>query len=306
MNSSGDQPTCLMFQRIVSAIKGTLASLILIANTLIVFSIMIPFALIKLVLPFRLVRAFTDFFLNNLGEIWVTINGMWINAVGGTRWHLKGFEKFNYRGWFLVSSNHQSWVDILVLQKVFNRRIPLLKFFIKQELIYVPIMGLAWWALDFPFMRRKGGASAKKDLETARKACEKFRVIPTSVISFMEGTRYTTEKAGQTKTPYKHLLKPKTGGVGMALETMGEMFNSMLDVTIVYPHGVPTMVDLITGKIDDVIVTVRQVPIPKSLLVNEQGDAPPRGALQEWINEMWVAKDREIDQLKAAFEAGKL
>jgi len=172
-------------------------------------------------------------------------------------------------------------------------------------LIYVPVMGLAWWALDFPFMRRKGGASAKKDLETARKACEKFRVIPTSVISFMEGTRYSPEKAAQTKSPYRHLLKPKTGGVGMALETMGEMFNSLLDVTIVYPHGVPTMIDLITGKIEDVIVTVRQVPIPKTLLVNEQGEAPPRAALQAWINTMWLAKDGEIERLTAEFKAGK-
>lgn len=295
-----------MFQRIVSALKATSAYLVLTVNTLTVFSLMIPIALIKLLLPFRFVRAVTDFFLNTLAEIWVTVNSAWINTVGGTRFHLKGFEQFNYKGWYLVSSNHQTWVDILVLQRAFNKRIPLLKFFIKQELIYVPILGLAWWALDFPFMRRKGGASAKKDLETARKACEKFRVIPTSVISFMEGTRYTPAKAEQTKTPYRHLLKPKTGGVGMALETMGEMFNGMLDVTIVYPHGVPTVTDLISGRLRDVIVTVRQLPIPKTVLVNEDGEAPPREALQGWISAMWSAKDGEIDQLKADFAAGKL
>jgi 1-acyl-sn-glycerol-3-phosphate acyltransferase len=183
-----------MLHRIVSAIKGTFASFMLAANTLTVFSLLMPFALIKLLLPFRIVRVVTDFVLNSLGEIWIGINGMWMAIVGGTRWHVRGADKFNAKGWYLVSSNHQSWVDILVLQKVFNRRIPLLKFFIKHELIYVPFMGLAWWALDFPFMRRKGGATARKDLETARKACEKFRVIPTSVISFMEGTRYTPRR----------------------------------------------------------------------------------------------------------------
>lgn len=295
-----------MFQRIVSAIKGTLASLVLFCNTVVMFSLMIPFALLKLLLPFGFLRGPLDYVLNTIAEIWIANNGLWIKAVGGTRWHLKGFDRFNYRGWYLVSSNHQSWVDILVLQKVFNRRIPLLKFFIKHELIYVPIMGLAWWALDFPFMRRKGGASAQKDLATARKSCEKFRVIPTSVISFVEGTRYAPEKAKQMRSPYKHLLKPKTGGVGMALETMGEMFNGMLDVTIVYPHGVPTFIDLLTGKIDDVIVTVREVPIPKNLLVDEQGHAPTRSALQHWINDMWQAKDREIAQLTAEFAAGKI
>lgn len=295
-----------MLQRIVSALKWTLASFVLSTNIVVVFSLMIPFALIKLLLPFRPVRAATDFVLNTLAGIWISVNSMWMAAVGHTRWHLQGFEQFNRKGWYLVSSNHQSWVDILVLQKVFNYRIPFLKFFIKHELIYVPIMGLAWWALDFPFMKRKGGASAQKDLDTARKACEKFRVVPTSVISFVEGTRYTPGKAAEQKSPYRHLLKPKTGGVGMALETMGEMFHALLDVTIVYPHGVPTFVDLLTGRIDDVIVTVRQVPIPKALLVNDQGEAPPRAQLQAWVNEMWLAKDSEIDQLNARFAAGKL
>jgi len=288
----------------LSAFKVTFASLALALNTLVMFSLLMPFALIKLVLPFRIVRVFTDFMLNGIAEVWIGNNIRWMAAVGNDGWQVHGLEKFTYRSWYLVSSNHQSWVDILVLQRVFNRRIPLLKFFIKHELLYVPIMGLAWWALDFPFMRRKGGASAKKDLETARKACEKFRVIPTSVISFMEGTRYTPAKAKATQTPYKHLLKPKTGGIGMALETMGEMFEGLVDVTIVYPHGVPTFVDLLTGRVDDVIVNVRMVPIPKHLLVNEQGEPPPRSALQAWINEMWAVKDAEIDRLSAPF-AGK-
>jgi 1-acyl-sn-glycerol-3-phosphate acyltransferase len=294
-----------MLQGFVSAIKWALASLVLVVNVVVVFSTMIPFALIKLVLPFRPVRVVTDAVLNALASNWITINGWWMAAVGHTRWHLKGFEGFNIKGWYLISSNHQSWVDILVLQKVFNGKIPFLKFFIKHELIYVPIMGLAWWALDFPFMKRKGGSSAQKDLETARKACEKYRVIPTSVISFMEGTRYSPAKAKVQRSPYRHLLKPKTGGVGMALETMGEMFNALLDVTIVYPNGVPTFADLLTGKIDDVIVTVRELPIPKHLLVNEKGEAAPRAQIQAWVNEMWVAKDAEIDAVMAQFAAEK-
>jgi 1-acyl-sn-glycerol-3-phosphate acyltransferase len=292
-----------MLKRIVSALKIILASLALALNSLAGFSLLMPLALIKLLLPFRFVRVFTDFILNSVAEIWVGNNGLWMRAVGNAGWQVKGVDQFTYRSWYLVSSNHQSWVDILVLQKVFNRRIPLLKFFLKQELIYVPVMGLAWWALDFPFMRRQGGMSAKKDLETARKACEKFRVIPTSVISFMEGTRYTPAKAAESNTPYKHLLRPKSGGIGMALQTMGEMFNGLIDVTIVYPHGVPTFVDLLTGRVDDVIVNVRQLPIPKHLLINEQGEAPHRKVLQAWINDMWSEKDAEIERLRTELAA---
>ena len=292
-----------MIQRISSAIKWLLTSSLLVCNTLVVFSLMIPFALLKLVLPLSLVRRPVDAVLNGLATIWIDINAAWMAAVGRTRWHLQGFGQFNPRGWYLVSSNHQSWVDILVLQKLFNRKIPMLKFFIKHELIYVPIMGLAWWALDFPFMKRRGGRTAKQDLATARQSCEKFKLIPTSVISFVEGTRYTPAKAAEQKSPHKHLLRPKSGGVGMAIETMGELFQSLVDVTIVYPRGVPTFMDLLTGRLSDVIVTVREVPIPKHLLVDEKGDAPPRTALQEWVNAMWQAKDLEIERLTAEFQA---
>lgn len=292
-----------MVQPILSAVRWTFASIILVLNIAVHFPVLMLFALLKLVLPLRPVRVVVDFIMNNIAESWIGVNGLWIMIVGNAGWQVKGVDSFNYKGWYLVSSNHQSWVDILVLQKVFNKRIPLLKFFLKKELLYVPLMGLAWWALDFPFMQRKGGVSAKKDLETARKACEKYRVIPTSVISFMEGTRYTSAKAAQQKTPYQNLLKPKTGGVGMALETMGELFDALVDVTIVYPRGVPTFVDLMTGKVDDVIVTVRQVPIPKHLLVDEAGEPAPRAQLQAWVNELWMAKDQEIAQLRAS---GKL
>ncbi|RZI81925.1 MAG: acyltransferase [Rubrivivax sp.] len=289
-----------MFSRLVSFAKATTASTIIALNTLVGFTLMIPFALIKLALPLRPVRRFTDYFLNTIGETWVAVNGLWIDGIGHTRWRVSGAEQFKRQGWYLVSSNHQSWVDILVLQKVFGGRIPLLKFFIKKELIYVPVIGLAWWALDFPFMSRKGGrASAAKDLETARKACEKFRVVPTSVISFLEGTRFTPAKHGTQQSPYKHLLKPKTGGIGMALAVMGEQFDAMIDVTIVYPQGVPTFTDLICGRLSEVIVDVRQIQIPQDLKVDSGTDANYRSRLQSWVNGLWAEKDRRLEELAA-------
>ncbi|MFN3618424.1 MAG: acetyltransferase, partial [Aquabacterium sp.] len=148
-------------------------------------------------------------------------------------------------------------------------------------------------------MRRRGGASAQKDLETARKACEKFKVIPTSVISFLEGTRFTPAKHDQQKSPYRNLLKPKTGGVAMSLETMGDLFDGLLDVTIVYPRGIPTFMDLMTGSLEEVIVTARLRPIPPELLSGARGQGVDRTQLQQWVNTLWEEKDAEIDQIKA-------
>ena len=282
---------------LLAPFKATFAGVVLAVSTFLAFCLMMPLALIKLVLPVRGVRAVVDVVLNAIAETWISLNNAWMALVGSTQWDVSGLENFKRQGWYLVGANHQSWVDILVLQRVFNRRIPLLKFFIKHELIYVPIIGLAWWALDFPFMRRKGGASARKDLEAARKACEKFRVVPTSVISFMEGTRFTPAKHKQQNAPYRHLLKPKSGGIAMALETLGDKLEALVDVTIVYPDGVPSFTDLMCGRVRRVVVTVRQVHIPDDLHATEGPDAAYRQRLQGWVNGIWDAKDAEIEAL---------
>ena len=214
------------------------------------------FALLRLLLPFRAARRVLDPVLNWIANRWVTCNTWWMSLTQPTVWDVQGLEQFSYRGWYMVNCNHQSWVDIFVLQRVFNGRIPLLKFFLKQQLIWVPVMGLAWWALDFPFMRRHSDQVLRKhpekrleDLETTRRACEKFALVPTSVMNFVEGTRFTPAKHAAQKSPYQHLLKPKAGGLALALHALGHRFDSLIDVTIVYPGGAPTFWQFLRGDV---------------------------------------------------------
>ncbi|WP_417070141.1 acyltransferase [Niveibacterium terrae] len=290
-----------MSNPVVSSIKGCIGSLIIAANTLILTCVMIPFALAKLVLPSgSLARRIVDRVLNALADTWVRINGLWIALLQKVRWDVEGTDTLRKRGWYLVSSNHQSWVDILVLQKIFQDRIPFLKFFLKQELIYVPVIGLAWWALDFPFMRRgKGAKSGRSDLAATRKACERFKTLPTSVMNFLEGTRLTAAKHSAQRSPYKNLLKPKIGGLSIALATMGEQFDSMLDVTILYPHGVPTFWDILSGGVHEVRVRVREIAIPRDLIDGDyERDAAFRARVQAWVHTMWQEKDLLLEELK--------
>ena len=285
----------------MSGLKGGIASVILFCNILVVFSAMMPFALVKLLVPLPFVRRTMDRALNALAQSWIAINGWWIALMQRVTWRVTGLETLRDKDWYLVSSNHQTWVDILVLQKVFAGRIPFLKFFLKRELMYVPFMGLAWWALDFPFMRRSGGGrSFAKDLAATRKSCERFRMIPTSVINFLEGTRLTVAKHAAQSSPYRHLLKPKVGGLAMALAVMGDRFNSYLDVTIVYPQGVPRFWDLLCGRMKEVVVRVREVKIPQALVTGSyDADANYRQLLQDWIQKMWVEKDGYIAEVLA-------
>jgi 1-acyl-sn-glycerol-3-phosphate acyltransferase len=284
---------------IVETAKGVIATATLACNTVAVVCCMCPLAVLKLALPVGRLRSLVDRALNALAASWIWINGAWIAAVGRTRWEVSGLAGLRSGRWYLLSCNHQSWVDIFVLQKVFHGRVPLLKFFLKRELIYVPVIGLAWWALDFPFVRRTGGLrGSKEDVEATRRSCERFKAIPTCVINFLEGTRYTREKAAAQRSPYRHLLKPKAAGMAIALATMGDKFDALLDVTIVYPAGVPSFWDLVSGRLAAVIVTVRELPMPSTLVTSDSPRDPAfRGAVQSWVHELWAEKDRRVDEL---------
>ena len=286
-------------------LSGVVAALLLGLNTLFWVPILLLFSLIKLVIPLPPLRRALAPVLVFIAESWIACNSAWMALTQRCTWDVSGFENLERRSWYLVNCNHQSWVDILVLQRLLNRRIPLLKFFLKQQLIWVPVMGLAWWALDFPFMRRHSEEFLKKhpemrgkDQETTRRACEKFALVPTSVMNFLEGTRFTQAKHQRQQSPYVHLLKPKAGGMALALNAMGDKFQAILDVTIVYPDGTPTFWHFLQGKMHRVVVRARLLPIPRNLMsADYTGDPAVRAAFQVWVQESWREKDAQITGL---------
>ncbi|MCH7344842.1 acyltransferase [Pelomonas sp. CA6] len=288
-----------MLRFLPAPLRGVLTGLLLVLNTIFHFSLMIPAALLKLVLPAGALRRACDRWLNGAASAWVAVNNAWIAAVGPAHWDVQGVDGLHERGWYLVSPNHQTWVDILVLQRVFHGRIPFLKFFLKHELIWVPVIGLAWWALDFPFMKRGRNAGAQAaDLATTRRACEKFKTIPTTVINFVEGTRFQPAKHAQQRSPYRHLLRPKIGALGMAMATMGEQFEALLDVTLVYPQGAPSFWQLLCGRSGPVVVRVQRREIPADLVGgNPQTDKALRARLSAWVEQQWQEKDALMESL---------
>jgi 1-acyl-sn-glycerol-3-phosphate acyltransferase len=302
-----------MIHFLPSSLIFLVATLLMVLNALFWVPILLVFASLKFILPFRPVRLAIDPILLFIAESWIACNSGWMALTQQTTWDVEGIEGLDPKSWYLVNSNHQSWVDILVLQHLLNRRIPLLKFFIKQQLIWVPVMGLAWWALDFPFMRRHSEEFLKKhpemrgkDQETTRRACEKFALIPTSVMNFLEGTRFTAAKHAKQNSPYVHLLKPKAGGMALALNAMGDKFRSILDVTVVYPDGTPTFNDFLAGKLRRVTVRVRSLPIPSHLLGGDYAQDPVfREAFAQWVQQLWRDKDAQITTLLAQNTSAK-
>jgi len=294
-----------MLNKLPPWLVGSIASVLMVLNALFWVPILLLFSLLKLLLPFPAAQKFFAPVLLWIAEAWISCNSGWMALTQRTQWDVTGLDALQPDSWYMVNCNHQSWVDILVLQHLLNRKIPLLKFFLKQQLIWVPAMGLAWWALDFPFMRRHGEEYLKKhpemrgkDQETTRRACAKFALVPTSVMNFLEGTRFTPAKHARQQSPYQHLLKPKVGGMALALDAMGDKFRAIVDLTIVYPDGTPSFWHFLQGRMHRVIVRARVLPIPAHLVgADYSGDADVRQQYQAWVQQLWREKDALIAQL---------
>lgn len=299
-----------MVNALLHQIVGTISIIVYFFNTVLWSTPIFILAVFKLI-PIAPWRRFISYLLDACATAWISVNNLNQRISGRTSWQVNGLEKLTRDDWYLVIANHQSWVDILVLQRVFNRKIPFLKFFLKKELIYVPILGLAWWALDFPFMRRYSKAFLAKhphlkgkDMETTRQACEKFRTKPVSIMNFVEGTRFTAGKHAKQGSPFEHLLKPKAGGVAFVLSAMGDHLHKLIDVTIDYPQGVPSFWDFVSGKVRNIRVNIDVMPI-KDIMENgifsdKYFDDPHvRERFQAWLNERWQAKDNLLDSLNA-------
>ena len=288
-------------------LTGCLVTLLLLCNTLILFGPLMLFALLKLISPGRL-RDYNSWAVMWIAETWSEIDKRIFALCLPTRWDIRGADNLSRTTSYLVISNHQSWVDIPALMQGLNRRTPFFKFFLKKELIWVPFLGLAWWALDYPFMKRYSKAFLAKhpelkgqDLKITQAACELFKRQPVTVVNYLEGTRFTPAKRAQQQSPYTYLLKPKAGGVAFVLAAMGPQLDAVLDVTVVYPQAkIPGFWALISGQVPKVIVDIQTRELDPALCQGDYENDPVfRAQIQSWVNQLWIKKDQRISTLRA-------
>lgn len=288
---------------------GTLTLLLLVLNTVFWAIPLYVLVLVKLVTPRGALRDRISMLASDCAQNWALCNAWAVEHLLRVDLDVRFETEVHRRGQYLVCCNHQSWNDITVLMCAFGRRAPFFKFFLKRQLIWVPVLGLAWWGLDYPFMSRytrqqieKNPALKGRDLEATRRACEAFARQPVLVLNFLEGTRYTAAKHAQQASPYRHLLKPKSGGFAFALGAMGERLDGILDVTIAYPDGAREQWDFLCGRVRRVRVAVQAARLPEGLQaqLSEGGydqDPAVRARFNQWIAELWAAKDQQLARM---------
>ena len=237
--------------------------------------------------------------------IWWTTANRWmiqrLNLVS-PEIHWEGREHLSPAQWYLVVCNHQTWADILLLQTYLLDDIPPLKFFTKSQLIWLPFVGQAMYALGFPFVKRVSREQIKKnpslrsaDKDNVMKTCEGLKNHPSAILNFAEGTRRTEEKHRLQDYAFKHLLKPKAGGINYTLDGMSSHLNGLVDVTIIYPDGAPRFWDFLQGKSGRVIFDARYRPLPE-FSAEQAGETQHKAEVAQWVQRLWEEKDALISR----------
>ncbi|WP_455802857.1 acyltransferase [Acinetobacter guillouiae] len=248
----------------------------------------------------------------NITNSWLSVNNWLIDHVlPETQWDITVDENLdlNMQGRYLMTCNHQSWVDTTVNQYFGLTRMPLTRFFTKWELIFIPFVGQAFKILGFPMMKRhtkeqiaKNPELKTRDMEEARKACEQLLSQPFTLLNYLEGTRFNPEKHAQQQSPFTNLLKPKAGGLALALSILGDKIDALVDMTIVYPDGAPGYGEFWLGEVPRIAVNMRKIEIPEWVLGgNYEDDAEYRERFQNWVDDLWTEKDQLISTIKQKY-----
>ncbi|HBT7212444.1 TPA: acyltransferase [Klebsiella pneumoniae] len=291
--------------RLLAAITLPLSIALTILVTIICSVPIIVAGLIKLLVPIPAVWRSISVFCNFMMYCWCEGLALLLHLNPWLKWDVQGLEGLNKKNWYLLISNHHSWADIVVLCVLFRKHIPMNKYFLKQQLAWVPFIGLACWALDMPFMRRYSRSylirhpeRRGKDVETTRRSCEKFRAHPTTIVNFVEGSRFTEEKKRETRSPYHNLLPPKAAGIAMALNVLGSQFDKLLNVTLCYQdnHTRP-FYDMLSGRLTRIVVRINLVPIGEELHGDYVNDKNFKRGFQRWLNGLWEEKDRQLTDI---------
>ena len=259
----------------------------------------------RALIPFRSFKVLLSKISNFIGDIIVYCCRVIMFVLHQNSIKIYDDNKFDRSKWYLAMSNHQSWADIFIILAAGNFRIPLIKFFMKKELAWIPFIYLANKTLNMPFVSRhskedlkKNPALRQEDYRNTLDSCRRFKRSPSTVFSYAEGTRNNPKKYKLQESPYKNLLKPKIGGMATAISAIDNI-DTLVDFSLIYKSNKRSAWSFLNGEMKNVKVLIKKYKIPDHLKnKNYSIDKQYRIDFKDWIEEIWEEKDREIERLK--------
>ena len=290
---------------IKSNIIGFFTFILIVIELIIGFGTLTIVNIPRAIFPLKSLKIKLSKISNTIGEY--TVYGLKIIMKIMHRDSMQIFDdnEFNKNQWYMAVSNHQSWADIFILLVAAHNRIPLLKFFMKKELAWIPFIFLANKTLNMPFVNRHSKKQLEKnpnlrfkDYENTLMACKRFQRSPSTIFSYAEGTRNNSKKHKAQNSPYKNLLIPRVGGIATALSAMPNI-DVLVDYSVVYKSDKRGAWAFLKGDMRDVKVSVKKYTIPENLKnKNYSNDEEYRNNFKIWIETIWEEKDKEIERLK--------
>ena len=134
----------MSFGKRLNGVKSLYKNIIgvLTVNTIIIILsigvIVLSIVCLPRVFPSRKIKKFITGIANGIGEIVVWTMKISLIPLHRPNWMIEFPEGISKKSWYLGTSNHMSWADIFVLLFSANYKAPLLKFFMKKQLRWIP------------------------------------------------------------------------------------------------------------------------------------------------------------------------
>ena len=235
--------------------------------------------------------------------LWININELLITRLLRIQIDIPQINQMSENNWYILTSNHQSFFDIILVQIFCKRHKLYNKFFMKESLIYLPFIGISCWGLDFVFIKRFSKKDLKRNPEKIAKQhnyilqkCELYKTYPCTIVNFIEGTRYTKNKAA--KSSYKNILGPQPMGLSLLMTTMQPKIKQVLDISIVYPDRVDNFFDLFFQSNHKILLSCNIIDVDHSHAGDYRNDKNYRASFNKWLKEIWRSKDQKISDMK--------
>lgn len=281
-----------------------LINLCLMACNILLCSIpVLAVACFRLLLPFSWAQVLAE--RSNYGSyrLFGAFNALAIALTNRIAWDVRGNDFAPLHRSCIIICNHLSWADIVLLCHIYRGRIPTMKFFLKKSLLYIPLLGQACWGLGMPFLHRysraqliRNPALRARDLESTRQACRRLAYAPSALINFVEGTRYTPQKAALSNSPYRHLMMPKSPALAIAMGELGHEIEALFNTTLCYRDNARhPFIDLLKGRMRSVYVRIERLEITEDLIGNYLEDKRFKHDFGLRLRDLWARKDLQLE-----------